>query len=146
MYFCVEFAEKIFPHLFFHCSIPSLNNTRLLLVISLRVAGVRKGRGRELGRETTREGGGRREEGNLSFLSFLSPSRAPHALARAQIPPSPSRFNAGHVGYLVIGRVKLNYSCQPIAYQVACEQALCLGKRVKKSRGERKDPFPSLSS
>ena len=28
------------------------------------VAGVRKGRGRELGRETTREGGGRREEGN----------------------------------------------------------------------------------
>ena len=28
------------------------------------VAGVRKGRGRELGRETTRERGGRREEGN----------------------------------------------------------------------------------
>ena len=28
------------------------------------VAGVRKGRGRELGRETVREGGGRREEGN----------------------------------------------------------------------------------
>ena len=27
------------------------------------VAGVRKGRGRELGRETTRERGGRREEG-----------------------------------------------------------------------------------
>ena len=74
MYFCVEFAEKIFPHLFFHCSIPSFNNTRLLLVISLRVAGVRKGRGRELGRETTREGGGRREP---FFLSFLSPSRAP---------------------------------------------------------------------
>ena len=32
------------------------------------VAGVRKGRGRELGGETAREGGGRREEGNLSFL------------------------------------------------------------------------------
>ena len=28
------------------------------------MAGVRKGRGRELGRETAREGGGRREEGN----------------------------------------------------------------------------------
>ena len=105
MYFCVEFAEKIFPHLFFHCSIPSFNNTRLLLVISLRVAGVRKGRGRELGRETTREEEG---GGEPFFLSFLSPSRAPHALARAQIPPSPSPFNAGHAGYLVIGRVKLN--------------------------------------
>ena len=32
------------------------------------MAGVRKGRGRELGSETTREGGGRREEGFLSFL------------------------------------------------------------------------------
>ena len=48
------------------------------------MAGVRKGRGRELGRETTREGGGRR------FLSFLP--RAPHGFSRAQIPPSP--FNA----------------------------------------------------
>ena len=104
MYFCVEFAEKIFPNLFFHCSIPSFNNTRLLLVISLRVAGVRKGRGRELGRETTREGGGRREEGGGEpFLSFF-----PFSLARAQIPPSPSPLNAGHAGYLVIGRVKLN--------------------------------------
>ena len=99
MYFCVEFAEKIFPHLFFHCSIPSFNNTRLLLVISLRVAGVRKGRGRELGRETTREGGGRRG----TFLSFF-----PFSLARAQIPPSPSPFNDGHAGCFVIGRVKLN--------------------------------------
>ena len=52
------------------------------------VAGVRKGRGRELGRQTTREGGGRR--GGLG-VPFLSPSRA-------QIPPSP--FNACHaVGF-----------------------------------------------
>ena len=48
------------------------------------VAGVRKGRGRELGRETAREGGGRR-------VPFLSPSRA-------QIPPSPSPFNACYEG------------------------------------------------
>ena len=34
----------------------------------------------------------------VSFVPFLSPSRAPHALARAQIPPSPSPFNAGHAG------------------------------------------------
>ena len=47
-------------------------------------AGVRKGRGRELGRETAREGGGRR-------VPFLSPSRA-------QIPPSPSPFNASYEG------------------------------------------------
>ena len=47
------------------------------------VAGVRKGRGKELGRETAREGGGRR-------VPFLSPSRA-------QIPTSP--FNACHAGY-----------------------------------------------
>ena len=33
------------------------------------VAGARKGRGKELGRETTRDGGGRREKGNF-------PSRA----------------------------------------------------------------------
>ena len=26
---------------------------------------------------------------------------APHALARAQIPPSPSPFNAGHAGYIM---------------------------------------------
>ena len=38
------------------------------------VAGVRNGRGKELGRETAREGGGRREEGG-GFLSFLP--RAP---------------------------------------------------------------------
>ena len=44
------------------------------------VAGVRKGRGRELGRDTTREGG----------VPFLSP-------LRAKIPPSP--FNACHAGY-----------------------------------------------
>ena len=86
MYFCVESAEKIFPHLFFHCSIPSFNNTRLLLVISLRVAGVRKGRGRELRRETTREGGGRR--GTFPFfLSFLP--REPHTLSRAPKFPLP---------------------------------------------------------
>ena len=45
------------------------------------VAGVRNERGRELGRETTREGG------------------APHALSRDQIPPSPSSFNACLAGY-----------------------------------------------
>ena len=37
------------------------------------VAGVRKGRERELGRETTREGGGRRER--LQGSHFLKPSR-----------------------------------------------------------------------
>ena len=42
---------------------------------------VRKGMGRELGREATREGGRRREEGG--GVPFLSSSRA-------QIPPSPS--------------------------------------------------------
>ena len=37
------------------------------------VAGVRKGRGRELGRETTREGGGRR--GTPARKPLFSPSR-----------------------------------------------------------------------
>ena len=32
-----------------------------------------------------------------AFLSFLP--RAPHVLSRAQIPPSPSPFNACHAGY-----------------------------------------------
>ena len=45
------------------------------------VAGVRKGRGRELGRETAREG------------------EAPHTLSRDQIRPSPSSFNACLAGY-----------------------------------------------
>ena len=54
------------------------------------VAGVRKGRGKELGRDATREGGGRRE--GLGFgVPFLSPSRA-------QIPPSRPPFNACHAG------------------------------------------------
>ena len=52
------------------------------------VAGVRKGRGKELGHETTREGGGRR--GGLG-VPFLSPSRA-------QIPPSSPPFNVCHAG------------------------------------------------
>ena len=39
------------------------------------VAGVRKGRGRELGSEITREGGGRRRRG----VPFLSPSRRPNS-------------------------------------------------------------------
>ena len=43
------------------------------------MAGVRKGTGRKLVRSTTREGGGRR-------VPFLSPSRAPHALARPNSP------------------------------------------------------------
>ena len=40
------------------------------------VAGVRKGRGRELGRNTTRERGGRREEGNAckEAIVFAIPS------------------------------------------------------------------------
>ena len=65
--------------------VSSINVARLLAC----VAGVRKGRGRELGRETAREGGGRR------FLSFLP--RASQALSRTQIPASP--FNACHAGY-----------------------------------------------
>ena len=51
----------------------------------------------------------------------LSPSRAPHALSRAQIPPSPSPFNAGHAGYLIARRVrtwvvleKRNITIQPV--------------------------------
>ena len=51
------------------------------------VAGVRKGRGRELIRARDRA----REEGGGE--PFLSPSRA-------QIPPSPSPFNACHAGYV----------------------------------------------
>ena len=51
------------------------------------MVGVRKGRGRELGRETAREGGGRRRT-----FSLLSPSRA-------QIAPSPSPYNACVAGY-----------------------------------------------
>ena len=43
------------------------------------MAGVRKGTGRKLVRSTTREGGGRR-------VPFLSPFRAPHALARPNSP------------------------------------------------------------
>ena len=38
------------------------------LTVIACVAGVRKGRGRELGRETTRERGGRREEGGRERL------------------------------------------------------------------------------
>ena len=57
----------------------SLDATIFVLPIAC-VAGVRKGRVRELGRETTREGGGRRG-------SFLP--REPHTLSPAQIPPSP---------------------------------------------------------
>ena len=40
---------------------------------------------------------------NIPHFIFilLSPSRASHALVRAQIPPSPSPFNAGHAGYLL---------------------------------------------
>ena len=54
------------------------------------VEGVQKGRGRELVRSTTREGG--------RFLSFLP--RSLHMLSRAQIPASP--FNACHAGYIVL--------------------------------------------
>ena len=57
----------------------SLDATIFVLPIAC-VAGVRKGRVRELGRETTREGGGRRG----SFLPC-----EPHTLSPAQIPPSP---------------------------------------------------------
>ena len=57
----------------------SLDATIFVLPIAC-VAGVRKGRGRELGRETTREGGGRRE-------TFLP--REPHTLSPAKIPLSP---------------------------------------------------------
>ena len=57
----------------------SLDATIFVLPIAC-VAGVRKGRVRELGRETTREGGGRRG-------SFLP--REPHTLSLVQIPPSP---------------------------------------------------------
>ena len=52
------------------------------------VAGARKGRGRELGRETTREGEGRREEGERGTFSLVRAKK---------IPPSP--FNACHVDY-----------------------------------------------
>ena len=52
----------------------------------------REGEGKEGARQRAREeGGGER-------VPFLSPSRAPHALSRAQILPSPSPFNAGHTG------------------------------------------------
>ena len=57
----------------------SLDATIFVLPIAC-VAGVRKGRVRELGRESTREGGGRRG----SFLPC-----EPHTLSPAQIPPSP---------------------------------------------------------
>ena len=46
------------------------------LTVIACVAGVRKGRGRELGRDTTRERGGRREEGNAckDAIVFAIPS------------------------------------------------------------------------
>ena len=46
------------------------------LTVIACVAGVRKGRGRELGRNTTRERGGRREEGNAckEAIVFAIPS------------------------------------------------------------------------
>ena len=46
------------------------------LTVIACVAGVRKGRGRELGRDTTRERGGRREEGNAckEAIVFAIPS------------------------------------------------------------------------
>ena len=46
------------------------------LTVRACVAGVRKGRGRELGRDTTRERGGRREEGNAckEAIVFAIPS------------------------------------------------------------------------
>ena len=37
------------------------------------VAGVQKGRGRELGRETTREGGGRKEKACKDAIVFAIP-------------------------------------------------------------------------
>ena len=47
---------------------------KAMLILTLAcVAGVRKGRGRELGRETTREGGGRR--GTPARKPLFSPSR-----------------------------------------------------------------------
>ena len=76
------------------------------------VAGARKGRGRELGRETTREGGGRREEGE----GQLSPSRASRALARKKkFPPSLSTpatqaTDVSKTGAVVIVRVSCNTS------------------------------------
>ena len=53
----------------------SLSVVTALTVIAC-VAGVRKGRGRELGRDTTRERGGRREEGNVckDAIVFAIPS------------------------------------------------------------------------
>ena len=51
------------------------------------VVGVRKGWKRELGRETAREEGGRKQ-----WLACRLPLLFP--LSRAQIPPSPSPFNA----------------------------------------------------
>ena len=61
------------------------------------VAGVERGRGRE--NLSVRESVWGAQRGKERSVPFLSPSRAPHALARAQIPPSPSPFNAGHAGY-----------------------------------------------
>ena len=69
-----------------------------------------KGKGKGIrAREPAR---GRREEGGTKnttltpinmlmkrrSIDYLSPLRAPHALAHAQIPPSPTHFNAGHAG------------------------------------------------
>ena len=49
------------------------------------VAGVRKGRGKELGRDATREGGGRREEGRVRVWGSF-----PFSLVRPNSPfPSP---------------------------------------------------------
>ena len=64
------------PFLFTHVkSTRQWKSTPLYLAC---VAGVRKGRGRELGRSTTREGGGRREEGSFPFSLVRSTrSRAP---------------------------------------------------------------------
>ena len=58
------------------------------------VAGVRKGRGRELGRETTREGGGGR--GTRLLPSLLARSLA--FLSRLELPFT-SLSNACHAGY-----------------------------------------------
>ena len=69
------------------------------------VAGVERGRGR----------------GNLGASESVWDARCSFSLARAQIPPSPSPFNAGHAGYLIARRVrtwvvleKRNITIQPV--------------------------------
>ena len=68
-----------------HIPLSTTHEKNLATLLLACVAGVERGRGR----------------GNLGASEYVWGARCSFSLTRAQIPPSPSPFNAGHVGYLI---------------------------------------------